>query len=175
MPPGCCCTPTWAGRRATAGHVDHGKSTLVRALTGMEPDRWAAVPRRRLLDLARAGMAAKATALRRQAGTKRWATVAATVAYLQGKAIDDALELLDLLMVTELLGKAEQSSDKEKLRTHPRLARASVKLAQAVSVLFEVTEHGGDVSLDELWEAIEVFTPRRELHAAMQTVEEPRP
>ena len=26
---------------ATAGHVDHGKSTLVRALTEMEPDRWA--------------------------------------------------------------------------------------------------------------------------------------
>ncbi len=26
---------------ATAGHVDHGKSTLLRALTGMEPDRWA--------------------------------------------------------------------------------------------------------------------------------------
>src|SRR6266581_4243606 len=26
---------------ATAGHVDHGKSALVRALTGMEPDRWA--------------------------------------------------------------------------------------------------------------------------------------
>lgn len=27
---------------ATAGHVDHGKSTLVRALTGTDPDRWAA-------------------------------------------------------------------------------------------------------------------------------------
>ena len=25
---------------ATAGHVDHGKSTLVRALTDMDPDRW---------------------------------------------------------------------------------------------------------------------------------------
>ena len=25
---------------ATAGPVDHGKSTLIRALTGMEPDRW---------------------------------------------------------------------------------------------------------------------------------------
>ena len=24
---------------ATAGHVDHGKSTLVRALTGQDPDR----------------------------------------------------------------------------------------------------------------------------------------
>jgi hypothetical protein len=43
------------------------------------------------------------------------------VAYLQGKAIDDAQEQLDLLMVTELLGKAEQASDKEKLRAHPRL------------------------------------------------------
>jgi selenocysteine-specific elongation factor len=31
---------------ATAGHVDHGKSTLVRALTGMEPDRWAEEQRR---------------------------------------------------------------------------------------------------------------------------------
>ena len=25
---------------ATAGHVDHGKSTLVNALTTMDPDRW---------------------------------------------------------------------------------------------------------------------------------------
>ncbi|MDP9094610.1 MAG: SelB C-terminal domain-containing protein [Actinomycetota bacterium] len=31
---------------ATAGHVDHGKSTLVRCLTGMEPDRWAEERRR---------------------------------------------------------------------------------------------------------------------------------
>jgi selenocysteine-specific elongation factor len=31
---------------ATAGHVDHGKSTLVRVLTGMEPDRWAEERRR---------------------------------------------------------------------------------------------------------------------------------
>lgn len=33
---------------ATAGHVDHGKSTLVRALTEMEPDRWAEERRRGL-------------------------------------------------------------------------------------------------------------------------------
>lgn len=37
---------------ATAGHVDHGKSALVRALTGMEPDRWKEERRRGLtLDL----------------------------------------------------------------------------------------------------------------------------
>lgn len=33
---------------ATAGHVDHGKSTLLRVMTGMEPDRWAEERRRGL-------------------------------------------------------------------------------------------------------------------------------
>lgn len=33
---------------ATAGHVDHGKSALVRSLTGIEPDRWAEERRRGL-------------------------------------------------------------------------------------------------------------------------------
>ena len=43
---------------ATAGHVDHGKSTLVRALTGMEPDRWAEERRRGMtIDLGYAWMA----------------------------------------------------------------------------------------------------------------------
>jgi len=43
---------------ATAGHVDHGKSALVRALTGMEPDRWAEERRRGLtIDLGFAWMA----------------------------------------------------------------------------------------------------------------------
>ena len=43
--PGVQATPTQAGASmhvvATAGHVDHGKSTLVLALTGMDPDRFA--------------------------------------------------------------------------------------------------------------------------------------
>ena len=33
---------------ATAGHVDHGKSTLVRALTGTDPDRLAEEKKRGL-------------------------------------------------------------------------------------------------------------------------------
>ena len=42
---------------ATAGHVDHGKSTLVRRLTGMEPDRWAEERRRGMtIDLGYAWM-----------------------------------------------------------------------------------------------------------------------
>src|ERR1700759_495916 len=42
---------------ATAGHVDHGNSTLIRALTGMEPDRWQEERRRGLtIDLGFAWM-----------------------------------------------------------------------------------------------------------------------
>src|ERR1700689_3252019 len=41
----------------TAGHVDHGKSALIRALTGMEPDRWAEERRRGMtIDLGYAWM-----------------------------------------------------------------------------------------------------------------------
>jgi selenocysteine-specific elongation factor len=48
---------------ATAGHVDHGKSTLVRALTGMEPDRWAEERRRGMtIDLGYAWMTLPALA-----------------------------------------------------------------------------------------------------------------
>ncbi|MGH8931989.1 MAG: selenocysteine-specific translation elongation factor [Egibacteraceae bacterium] len=46
----------------TAGHVDHGKSTLVRALTGMEPDRFAEERRRGLtIDLGFAWTQLRAT------------------------------------------------------------------------------------------------------------------
>jgi selenocysteine-specific elongation factor len=56
---------------ATVGHVDHGKSTLVRALTGMEPDRWAEERRRGMtIDLGYAWMTLpdgeKPTGLRQQ-------------------------------------------------------------------------------------------------------------
>ena len=90
--------------------------------------------------------------------------------HLESKAIDDALELLDLLMATELLGKAERDSDKDKVRRHPRLARASAKLAVAVEVLFEVTGYGSEITLEQLWEGIEAVISRRELRDAVETV-----
>lgn len=68
------------------------------------------VPHRRLVELARYGMAAKAPQLRRHPPSRRLATLLATVVYLEAKSIDDCLELLDLLVVTELVGKAERES-----------------------------------------------------------------
>ena len=75
--------------------------------------------------------------------------------HLEARATDDCLELLDLLMVTELLGKTERESVKEKARQHPRLARASAKLATAVEVLLDATARGGELELDEVWELID--------------------
>ena len=130
------------------------------------------VPRRRLVDLARYGMAAKAPQLRRHPPSRRLATLLATVVYLEARSVDDCLELFDLLMVTELVGKADREAKKEKVRQHPRLARASAKLAAAVEVLIEATTRGEAVALDELWELIEAVVPRSELAAAIAAVTE---
>ena len=73
-------------------------------LGGLDLD--AVVPHRRLVDLARYGMAVNARALRRHPRSRRLATLLATVVFLEARAIDDCLELLDLLMATELLGKS---------------------------------------------------------------------
>ena len=74
----------------------------------------------------------------------------ATVAYLEARSIDDCLELLDLLMMTELFGKAEAAIDKERARRHPGLARHSARLAAAVEVLFEVTDLGEELTLEQV-------------------------
>ena len=105
------------------------------------------VPRRSLVELARYGMAGKATALKRHPAPRKIATLLATVVHREASATDDALDLLDLLMSTELLGKAKREADKATVRRHPQLARASSQLAAAVDVLFETTAGNEHVDL----------------------------
>jgi hypothetical protein len=128
------------------------------------------VPHRRVVDLARYGMSARAQALRRHGTERRLATLVATVAYLEARSIDDCLELLDLLMMTELLGKAEAAVGKERARRHPALARHSARLAAAVEVLFEVTDLGEELTLEQVWESIEAIVPRRQLRESVDAV-----
>lgn len=97
----------------------------------------ALVPPRRLAELARYGMTASASLIRRHPEARRMATLLATVRHLEAKSVDDALEMLDLLMSAELLNKARRESDKDKALGHPRLARASARLAVAVEALFD--------------------------------------
>ncbi|MGI8412738.1 MAG: DUF4158 domain-containing protein [Solirubrobacteraceae bacterium] len=130
------------------------------------------VPARRLVDLARYGMAAKAPRLRRHPPARRIATLLATIVHLQGTSIDDCLDLFDLLMVTELLGKAERETDRQRAREHPRLARASAKLAVAVQKLFDASAAAEPVRLEDLWLEIEAVVPRAQLRAAVATVGE---
>jgi hypothetical protein len=85
---------------------------------------------------------------------RRLAMLVATVAYLEGRAVDDYLELLDLLMTTDLLSKAEKAAGDEQKRRHPSLVRHSARLAAAVEALLDVTDSGGELTLEQVWEAV---------------------
>jgi len=136
------------------------------------------VPPRRLGDLARYGMTADAWLIRRHPDDRRLATLLATARHLEAKSVDDALELLDLLMSAELLNKAQRESDKDKVRRHPRLAKASVRLAVAVEALFDSDGWGGpdeEPRVSAVWEAIEAVVSRADLRAALHVVSEEAP
>ncbi|MGH3190136.1 MAG: Tn3 family transposase, partial [Streptosporangiaceae bacterium] len=132
------------------------------------------VPPRRLAELARYGMTAKAPALRRHNDGRRLATLMATVRHLEARSVDDTLELLDLLMSSELLNKAHTAADKEKVRRHPRLTRATARLAVAAEALLDSQDWGNEeeVRVAAVWEAIEAVVSRTELRAAVATVSE---
>lgn len=69
---------------------------------------------------------------------------------------------LEKLLTTELIGKAETATNKERARQHPKLARHSATLAAAVETLLEITEYGEELSLEQVWESIDAIVPRRE-------------
>jgi hypothetical protein len=81
----------------------------IKALGLAELGAEALVPPRRLGELARYGMSADAGLIRRHPDGRRLATLLATVRHLEAKSVDDALELLDLLMTAET---AEQGADR---------------------------------------------------------------
>jgi hypothetical protein len=135
----------------------------------------AVVPPRRLSELARYGMTADTWLIRRHPDDRRLATLLATARLLEAKSVDDALELLDLLMSAELLGRAQREADRDKARKHPRLARASARLAVAVEALFESDGWGApddEPRVSQIWEAIEAVVSRADLRAALTVVSE---
>jgi TnpA family transposase len=130
------------------------------------------VPRRRVWELARYGLEAKAPTLRRHPYSRKLATILATVRALEARSVDDALELFDVLMTTQLLSRAERQSKKEKLRRYPKVSRHAGKLAAAVAVLLEAVEWGEQVRLQQVWDAIENVVSRAELRAAVAGIAE---
>jgi TnpA family transposase len=156
---------------------DSGKAmeaALMRVATiaglGLGATDVSAVPPRRMRALAKYGMGASADMLRRHGPHRKLATLLATVIWLEGAAIDDALLVLDLLMASRLVGPAKRMLKEEKLRRYPSIARDSARLAVAVEVLLEALDWGEATSLAEVWEAIDSRVPRRDLEAALAYV-----
>lgn len=132
-----------------------------------------AVPARRVIGLARYGMAAKAPKLAGHPYERRLATLLATVRWLEVQATDDALELFDVFMTNELIGRAGKYADKQKLSRLPGQSRHVAVLARAVQVLFEADGWGEAVPLDLVWEAIDTAVgSRARLAAAVAGVQE---
>jgi TnpA family transposase len=132
----------------------------------------APVPPVKMASLARYGMASKAPTLRDLEGKRQTATLLATVRHLETSSVDDALDVLNLLITTNLLARAERAGKEEKLRTLPKLRRAARTMASAMEVLMSAPQATDErvVSLSEVWNAIEEVVPRDKLAAAVETV-----
>jgi hypothetical protein len=144
------------------------------------------IPPRRLAELSRYGVDGKATLLKRHNDARRLATLLATAVHLTTRAVDDALDLLEVLIATKLLAKAERETAKEKMKTLPRVERAGAKLATAFQVVFDTTSEQvdtdtGEISppkvetLQAMWERIEAVVPCSELAAAIAALFELTP
>jgi len=86
----------------------------------------------KLTELAAYGMHAKAPKIAQLKGTRRVATLLATMRHLEGVSVDDALLLFDLLMATKLLAKANRDEKNAKLKSLPRLCKAALQAESAL-------------------------------------------
>lgn len=94
------------------------------------------LPSIKIKALAQIAFTVKAQALSRMPEKKRIAILLAFVYVLEIKAIDDALDILELL-VKDLLSKSERQGKKERLRTLKDLDRAALKLSKVGQVLLD--------------------------------------
>jgi TnpA family transposase len=94
------------------------------------------LPPNRLRDLARYGAAARAQAIMRMAPQRRLATLLAFAHAFEVIAMDDALDVLDLL-ITDLVREAHHDGQQERLRTLRDLDAAALELWEAIQVLLD--------------------------------------
>lgn len=132
------------------------------------------VPPNRLASLARYGLGTKAAKLEWTSEPKRTAMLTAVMRHLEAKAIDDALDLFEILMATRLISTSKRATDKERLSTLPQLekaARITARLSKVVIEELELLEETGcDPDRAALWRALEEIAPRAVLSSAAATV-----
>jgi hypothetical protein len=94
------------------------------------------IPPHRLHALARYGAAARAQALARMPTERRIATLLAFARAFEAIAMDDALDLLDLL-ISDIVRAAHHTGEQERLRTLRDLDTAALQLWEALQVLLD--------------------------------------
>ena len=159
--------PVAAWGRSMAVALERVASVAGLGLAGAD---LSAVPGRRVVELARYGMAGKATALRRHMRPRRIATLLATVVHLHSRSIDDALELFDFLLVHELLAGARRQSDNEVLRRYPQVSQAAGKLAAAMQVVLKMLDSGAPLDPESMRVAVEAVVSWSEVRSAVESL-----
>ena len=127
-----------------SGPVMVSGPALVRALDrlqtirdlGVTSSATSSVPPSRIAALARVANTAKVTAVANLPPARRLATLVAFVHTLEASALDDALEVFEML-VHELFGKAKKADLAARMRTLKDLDAAATTLAQACVVLLD--------------------------------------
>ncbi len=131
------------------------------------------LPAARVRVLARYGLGAKAQSLRRLAEPRRTATLLATVAALEADAVDDALDLFDVLMATKVLGPSRRAAAADRLAKMPELEKASSILARVGQTLLRVLEESGEqVDVAAAWAELEQVAARDRIADAVAKVGE---
>ena len=92
------------------------------------------IPPGRIHALARFAMTAKVSAIERLPDARRLATLVAFAVMLEAAAVDDALDLLDIL-ITEIFSDATEAGEQGRLRTLKDLDQAASQLGQACRVV----------------------------------------
>ena len=163
------------------------RAAEIAALGGGEVDV-SAVPPRRLAELSRYGDGGRPRCCAATATSRRLATLLATAVYLTTRAVDDALDLLEVLISTKLLARAERETAKAKMKTLPqgraRLSELAVADARTCwrppAEQVDTVDRGGVprrrlATVEAVWEQIEAVVPRRELAAAIAAITELAP
>jgi TnpA family transposase len=96
----------------------------------------AKIPPNRLKSLARTALTVRAQAISRMSQRRRIAILVAFIYIIEAIAVDDALDLLQLL-VKDLLASSEREGKKERLRTLKDLDASALQLSLACRVLLD--------------------------------------
>jgi hypothetical protein len=124
------------------------------------------IPPVRLSSIARFASTAKVTAIGRLPPTRRLATLVAFIHCLEAKAVDEALDVLDMLL-QGMFRKAINEDKKKRFRTLKDLDRFSMVLAKACKIVLNAKS-----SDNNLTTKVFSYVSREDLLKAVTSVEE---